>query len=506
MRRILSTLTLLILYLCLPLSFALAADMNYVEGEVIVVLKPDNMKKMKLASRAYVSAASFSKASSAAAKIGAEAVNTYPALTQSSGKIFAHIRSNKKSAEELIKELKTNPEVLSVSKNYISHTASEPNDSEYNKQWGMQKINAPEAWETSTGTEDVIAAVIDTGVIYDHPDLKANMWRKNGNEIYGKMFHGNGSSSDITGYGGTDGAPIADWERVGDINGHGTHVAGIIGAVGNNNIGVTGVNQKVKILTVGVFSFDGADTSATDVDIIGGLNYVAELKNSGVNIRAANMSIESSRPQNVDVTPFAEALKAASEAGTNGILFCLAAGNDEINLDLSEKKVYPGAFRLPNTLTVGASTSADKSIYNYSPMGLWVDVAAPGYEVFSTCRIQPLSEYTEKYQLVDASGYKYSNGTSMATPYVTGAAALLASVYPDKTASELKALLTSTATTVCRDGYTKYGQIDVAAAIKAGTPQDEEGSSSSSGGCNTGIVTVLLIAVGALAVSGKKAD
>ncbi len=103
--------------------------------------------------------------------------------------------------------------------------------------------------------------------------------------------------------------------------------------------------------------------------------------------------------------------------------------------------------------------------------------------------------------LYDPSGYKYASGTSMAAPHAAGAAALLAAVYPEKTAAEIKALLTSTATPICRDGYTKYGQIDVAAAIEAGRKHETE---NKSGGCNAGFAAIVLIAVGVLIVSRKK--
>ena len=275
---------------------------------------------------------------------------------------------------------------------------------------------------------------------------------------------------------------MTDWERVGDVSGHGTHVAGIIGAVGDNSTGVAGVNWKVKILTVGVFSYIPSwdDTGAYDSDTMKGLNYIADLKRSGVNIVAANMSLGGARELQSDNSAYGQAIKAASKAGEKGILICMAAGNDGYDLDEltddygNEMRNYPSSYKFAATLSVGATASDDKiAIWspqgsNYSPSGKWVDVFAPGSEILSTCRTTLLSEYPADKQTYNPAGYTSISGTSMATPMVTGAAALLSAAYPTKSAADIKALLINNATDVCKSGFSRYGQIDLAAAMSAG--------------------------------------
>ncbi|MCQ4764096.1 S8 family serine peptidase [Cloacibacillus evryensis] len=478
---------ILTIFLLASAAFAYSANAakapKYVEGEALVVMKSSAVASAA-GNTARTAQACSSAAASLAASVNASSVQTFDALSASSGKLFAHLRSDTKTADELISALKKNPNVIAASKNYISKAVKEPNDPMWRDQWGQKRIKAPEAWETTTGSGDVVAAVIDTGVTYDHPDLKDNMWRdEGGDRRYGMMFHDNGSATVITGTGGTANAAMTDWERVGDVSGHGTHVAGIIGAVGGNNTGVAGVNWKVKILTVGVFSYIPSwdDTGAYDSDTMNGLNYIAGLKRSGVNIVAANMSLGGARELQSDNSAYGQAIKAASKAGDKGILICMAAGNDGYNLDEltddygNEMRNYPSSYKFAATLSVGATASDDKiAIWspqgsNYSPSGKWVDAFAPGSEILSTCRTTPLSEYPAGNQTYNYAGYTSISGTSMATPMVTGAAAMLSAAYPTKSAADIKALLINNATDVCKSGFSRYGQIDLAEAMKAGS-------------------------------------
>ena len=478
---------ILTIFLLASAAFAYSANAakapKYVEGEALVVMKSSAVASAA-GNTARTAQACSSAAASLAASVNASSVQTFDALSASSGKLFAHLRSDTKTADELISALKKNPNVIAASKNYISKAVKEPNDPMWRDQWGQKRIKAPEAWETTTGSGDVVAAVIDTGVTYDHPDLKDNMWRDEGGDgRYGMMFHDNGSATVITGTGGTANAAMTDWERVGDVSGHGTHVAGIIGAVGGNNTGVAGVNWKVKILTVGVFSYIPSwdDTGAYDSDTMNGLNYIAGLKRSGVNIVAANMSLGGARELQSDNSAYGQAIKAASKAGDKGILICMAAGNDGYNLDEltddygNEMRNYPSSYKFAATLSVGATASDDKiAIWspqgsNYSPSGKWVDAFAPGSEILSTCRTTPLSEYPAGNQTYNYAGYTSISGTSMATPMVTGAAAMLSAAYPTKSAADIKALLINNATDVCKSGFSRYGQIDLAAAMDAGS-------------------------------------
>lgn len=479
---------ILTIFLLASAAFAYSANAakapKYVEGEALVVMKSSAVASAA-GNTARTAQACSSAAASLAASVNASSVQTFDALSASSGKLFAHLRSDTKTADELISALKKNPNVIAASKNYISRVAAtKPNDPMWGDQWGQKRIKAPEAWDTTTGSGDVVAAVIDTGVTYDHPDLKDNMWRDEGGDgRYGMMFHDNGSATVITGTGGTANAAMTDWERVGDVSGHGTHVAGIIGAVGGNSTGVAGVNWKVKIFTVGVFSYIPSwdDTGAYDSDTMEGLNYIAGLKRSGVNIVAANMSLGGARELQSDNSAYGQAIKAASKAGEKGILICMAAGNDGYDLDEltddygNEMRNYPSSYKFAATLSVGATASDDKiAIWspqgsNYSPSGKWVDVFAPGSEILSTCRTTLLSEYPADKQTYNPAGYTSISGTSMATPMVTGAAALLSAAYPTKSAADIKALLINNATDVCKSGFSRYGQIDLAAAMDAGS-------------------------------------
>lgn len=330
------------------------------------------------------------------------------------------------------------------------------------------------------------------------------------------MFHSNGSVTKIV-RSGTPSCDVTikgprevDYATVGDVGGHGTHVSGIIGAVGNNEIGVTGVNWRVKILPVGVFSvveiYDENnqkffDKNAELADIIGGLDYIVELKRTyGLNIRVANMSLGGwLEVVDQDTDPFAQSVKRVSDAG---IIVCISAGNYEQDIDnpvdYKGKLVYPACFRFENTITVGASNENDglgiTSGSNYSSSGKWVDIMAPGDNILSTT---PRYSYagSEEY---DRTGYASFSGTSMAAPMVAGAAALLCSVYPDKSANEIKMMLMSGAENVLRKGYSKYGLLNVYNASRTSS------GGSGGGGCSAGFALLALIALVPLAAWKRK--
>ncbi|MGH7815807.1 MAG: S8 family serine peptidase, partial [Candidatus Binatia bacterium] len=193
------------------------------------------------------------------------------------------------SVAEALDSYRQNPNVLYAEPNYILHTTATPkitatpNDPSYGSLWGLPKISAPSAWNITTGSNSVVVAVLDTGIDYNHPDLAANMFRNtldcNANGI---DDDGNGYIDDCYGFdvANGDGDPMDD-------NNHGTHVAGTIGAVGNNGIGVVGVNWNVKILACKFFDASG---SATTEDAIACLEYVKIMKDRGVNIVATSNS------------------------------------------------------------------------------------------------------------------------------------------------------------------------------------------------------------------------
>ena len=423
-----------------PLFAAGTVPGEFVEGEVLAVLQAPSLSA---SNAALFNESVASSAESVAASVGAQAVQTYGAIAIRSGKNIVHIRSEQKSTEELIAELKTLPEVIDAWPNYISRASLVPNDPNFGKQWGLRYINAAEAWDISTGKAEIFVAVIDSGIDYLHEDLAANIAR------------------DLDGNLGFD-AVNKDADPM-DDHGHGTHVAGIIGAVGNNGIGTTGVNWKVGLLAVKVLD---SEIRGNDAGIIAGLNYVLEQKERGLDIRVANMSLTGWREPILDQekNPYGAAIKALSDAG---ILLVVAAGNEKQNLDSPEeyydwanfrkvdlrgKRPYPACFTFENMITVSsmAGDRAPSSFTNFSPN--FVHLAAPGTDIPSTW---------------PGNGYKTISGTSMATPHVAGTAALIAARFPRKSAPEIKArIVGNTIMNYSWEGRVVYGgYLDAAAAL-----------------------------------------
>ena len=285
-----------------------------------------------------------------------------------------------------------------------------PNDPDFDKLWGMISIGMPVAWTYGKGSRDVVVAIIDTGVDYHHPDLVQNMWT-NAAEIPGNGIDddNNGYIDDIHGLNSITGTgdPMDD-------NKHGTHVAGTIGAVGDNNIGVVGVNWQVSMMALKFLDATGNGNTDNSITCY---EYLMAMKARGVNIRAVNNSWGGSS--------FSQALHdIINAAGAVGIVSCCAAGNDNSNDDAVP--FYPSAFDSPYLISVAASDNNDNraSFSNYGAVS--VDLAAPGVGILST---------------TPADSYESLNGTSMATPHVTGAIALLSSMEPGYGAAELKAHL-----------------------------------------------------------------
>ncbi len=306
-----------------------------------------------------------------------------------------------------------------------------PNDPFFPELWGLQKIQAPEAWTIATGGE-VIVAELSTGIDYTHPDLKDNMW-VNPNEIPGNGIDddGNGCLDDVYGCNvtqlvqGSDGKTYFSGDPQDDYY-HGTHVAGIIGATGNNGLGISGVNWSAKLMAVKSVSYLGFAnfTDAKTSDAILAIEYALKM---GAKIINASWHIDD------DDQP--ELLREAIRvAGEQGVLVIAGAGNRHSNQNIEQYPQYPASYDLDNIITVAATTENDElaAFSNYGNVS--VDLGAPGMEIYSTVPTD--------YQIdSDVPMYVLVSGTSMATPYVTGAAALLWSAFPNLTASEVKAYL-----------------------------------------------------------------
>ena len=336
-----------------------------------------------------------------------------------------------------------------VEPNYVMHATRLPNDRGFGEQWGLRNVgqyggtpgadvHATDAWNATTGA-GVIVAVVDTGVDYNHPDLAANMWTNPSDPPNGVDDDGDGFVDDVHGADFINGDSNPD-----DDAGHGTHVAGIIGAKGNNGLGVTGVNWDAKIMALKFLDANGAGNTA---DAANAIDYAV---NHGARVINASWGGPA----------FSQALfQAVKRAGDKGVLFVAAAGNDGQNADVSPD--YPAAFDLPNVISVAASDRNDKLLdfSNYGPHS--VDLAAPGDDIYST--VPPLS---------DASGYESFSGTSMATPFVTGAAALYLSRAPQATPDQVKAALLQNVdqSPAFAGKLVSGGRLDIAKALGAVAP------------------------------------
>jgi len=329
-----------------------------------------------------------------------------------------------KNAETVIAEYSALPEVEYVEKIYeikADETGDSlgpvvPNDPRFNEQWALANvgqdggtqgadISAMAAWATTTGNDKVVVAVLDSGVDYTHPDLQNNIWKRPEN-IKEYQDRNLGEIDDIHGYNAldNDGDPM-------DQNGHGTHCAGIIGAEGGNNEGITGVNWTVQIMPL---KFMDASGSGTTKDAIEAINYVIDRRKAGVNVRIISASWGSTqRSQALE-----DVIKKAYEAG---ILFVAASGNSSVDTDKNPH--YPSSYNVGNVISVAALDRNDNlaSFSNYGPKS--VHIGAPGKDILST--------YLNHE-------FKISSGTSMATPVVAGVAALVLSKNQDMSVDELR--------------------------------------------------------------------
>lgn len=280
------------------------------------------------------------------------------------------------------------------------------NDPYSDNLWGINNdigISARRAWDVTTGSSDVVVAILDTGIDYNHPDLAANIWINPG-ETAGNGIDddGNGFIDDVHGVNTVLGA--ANRGDPMDDNEHGTHVAGTIGAVGNNGDGVVGVNHSVKLMGLKFMDATGGGRLS---DAIAAIDYMVSMKVSyGVNIRVSNNSWGGGG--------FSPALHAAIDrARAAGIAFVAAAGNSRQDTDLFPS--YPSSYEVANVVSV-AAIDTNQSLASFSNYGAEsVDIAAPGVGIFST---------------LPNGRYGYLSGTSMATPHVVGALALLFAAEP----------------------------------------------------------------------------
>jgi subtilisin family serine protease len=319
--------------------------------------------------------------------------------------VVARPRSGK-STDALLKRLRRHPDVAYAEPDFLNFASTKaPNDPSYPLQYALvdgaadHDIDAPVAWGTRTSCAKV--AVLDTGIDTDHPDLASNVYKSDDKPNNGKDDDKNGFVDDTYGYNAIKGKGSGE-----DDNGHGTHVAGIVGAHGNNALGVSGTCWSTKLVAVKFMDSKGKGSTSNAIE---GIEYAVKKGLKIINCSFGSSSKSSSLHDAVDY------------AQDHGALLVVAAGNDGEDIDSSP--TYPASFTDSNILAVAASTSTDTlaSFSNYGKSN--VDVAAPGENILSTYL---------------GGGYKLLSGTSMASPYAAGVAALLRKQESDATYSDLR--------------------------------------------------------------------
>ena len=321
-----------------------------------------------------------------------------------------------------------------------------PHDPRFEDQWALANlgqrggtkgadISATRAWAKTTGSDKVVVAVLDSGVDYTHEDLAPNMWTRPANLA---PYHDNelGTIDDTNGFNAIDNAsdPMDD-------NGHGTHCAGIIGAEGSNDIGISGVNWKVQIMPL---KFMNAGGFGTTKDAVEAINYVIDRKKAGVNVRIISASWGSTQKSRA----LEEVIRTAYE---NDILFVAASGNASTNNDRNPH--FPSSYNVPNVISVAALDRNDQ-LAKFSNYGVKsVAIAAPGVDILSTWLG---NEYEEK------------SGTSMATPVVAGVAALIVAENPRISVDNLKKKVLASVDPLpaLKDKVATGGRINAAKAVE----------------------------------------
>ena len=367
----------------------------FVPGEVLVAFRPEAPGQERAAARAQIGAARLHQFRS-----GAERWKLAPGA----------------SVEETVAALERDPRVRYAEPNYIVSLDVVPDDPLFAQQWALVNtgqtggkpdadIDADQAWSVSTGRSGVVVAVIDTGVDYRHPDLAANIWTNPG-EIPGNGIDddGNGYVDDVHGYDfiNHDNDPMDD-------NFHGTHVAGTIGALGDNGIGVAGVCWRVSIMPL---KFLGSEGSGNTADAAEAVDYATRM--------GADLTSNSWGGGGFSQTLY----DAIAAAGEHEIAFVAAAGNN--NNDNDRNPFYPATYDLPNIISVAATDAQDAraSFSNYG--ATTVDLGAPGVRILST---------------LPNNSYGLLSGTSMATPHVAGACALIRALSPGVPVALMKSIL-----------------------------------------------------------------
>lgn len=340
---------------------------------------------------------------------------------------WRRVHSRSHNVEALLARLEARADVEYVEPNYIVYALETPNDPSFGSLWGLLNtgqaiqgvtgtagadISATWAWAKTTGSKANVVAVVDTGLDYTHPDLAGNVWSAPGS------FTVTVGGVTVSCAAGTHGFnAITKTCNPLDDNGHGTHVSGTIGAVGNNGVGVAGVNWTASIMGLKFLNSRGSGTTADAINAIEFAIQAKKVLTSQANVQVLSNSWGGG---GYSSSLFAEIQKA----NDNGMLFPVAAGNNKSNNDTTA--YYPANYDVPNVVAVAATDNRDL-LASFSNYGLTtVDLGAPGVNILST---------------YPSNRYAWMSGTSMATPHVAGAAALVLSACGALAPSSLKDVL-----------------------------------------------------------------
>lgn len=427
----------------LSLSITVLADCNdFVPGQVLIKFKQNQKTSNK---------------ASLKTQMKANTLKTFPKLNV---ELWDFSGSNKKiDIKAIVEQYKDHPDIEYIEPNYIYHipevviddtpipnnnrsskiSANAPNDPEFNNQWYLDNppngvdINAPEAWEVTKKSPSVKVAILDGGIDWKHEDLVNNIWQNSGEDINndGILIYNeltkiwevdsvdiNGIDDDNNGY--ID--DIIGWDFINNDNnpmddvGHGTQVAGIIGAVGNNNIGIAGISWDLELAALKIFDSEGASCS----DIIEAVNYSVEM----------GFPISNNSWGDGNCDNGSETLRdAIADAQDNAQLFIASAGNN--GSDNDEFTYYPASYDFDNIIAVAALANSEQLIPSSNYGATLVDIAAPGQNIRTTFIN---NDYNNFFQ------------TSSAAPQVTAACALIKYLNPNFTFNQIKNTVLSSAT------------------------------------------------------------
>jgi len=368
---------------------------------------------------------------------GLPTLRTYRLRTRAHSYASKGRRARRRDTNRTVSALERDPRVEHVEWNRIANAAGRPNDPLYSSQWHYEAIHLEEAWDVTTGSPDIVVAVVDSGIIR-HEDLNRNVLPS------GYDFVGSTSNS------GDGNAEDADPTAVGSY--HGVHVAGTVGAVSNNGIGVCGASWRVGILPLRVIGTDGR---GSHWDIARGILYAAGVADPAVPTNPTpahivNLSLGGSHSGLLE-----DAVERASAAGA---VLVAAAGNED-----TAAPSYPAGY--PEVISVSA-VNRGLRITSYSNYGTTIDLAAPGGELSWW---DDTGGVLSTYRGENGEPYQSSQGTSMAAPHVSGVAALMLSANPSLTSAELQSILETTALDLGvpgKDTFYGHGLVDAAAAVR----------------------------------------